>query len=173
MTDDARLLLLEASDSDSCLGMAQVDKSNNSFLILRQVCLSEKAVVVAYGCAFVDDTEAFQSSNVGCVDEGLTLGVRRVGRDSQHDILCCHFVLHVELVKLLEVEGKDLFDRENVRVPSLQNFEADFVICHRHNFVRHKLLLKLKLRVALSVQTKETCGEKDAILEISLDLRLD
>ena len=58
MADDARFLLLETSDRDSRLGVAQIDKSDYSFLILGKVCLSEEAVVVAYGCAFVDHTEA-------------------------------------------------------------------------------------------------------------------
>ena len=58
MADDARFLLFEACDRDSRLGMTQIDKSDDSFLILGQVCLSEEAVIVAYGCAFVDHTEA-------------------------------------------------------------------------------------------------------------------
>ena len=58
MADDARFLLFETSDCDSRLGVAQIDEGDDSFLILGQVCLSEEAVIVAYGRAFIDHAEA-------------------------------------------------------------------------------------------------------------------
>ena len=78
MADNASLLLLEASDRDSRLGVAKVNKRHNPLLLFREVILSEEAIVVANRSAFVDDTKALESSDVSRIDHGLTLCVRGV-----------------------------------------------------------------------------------------------
>ena len=172
MADNTGLLLLEASNRDRSLRVAQIHKRHNPLLLFRQVTLPEEAIVVADGRAFVDDAEALESGDVNCVDQSLALGVRGVGRDRHDDVLGCHFVLLVELVQLAQVEGQDLLYRENVRVAGLLNLKPNLVVGHRHNFMSRELLLNLKLSLALSVESKEACGEQDAVLEVALDLCL-
>ena len=78
MADNARLLLLEASDGDGGLRVTEVDEGDNSLLFLGQVCLSEETIVVADCSALADDTEALEASDIASIDKSLTLGVRGV-----------------------------------------------------------------------------------------------
>ena len=173
MADDAGFLLLEASNRHCRLRMTKVDESNNPLLLLRQVALPEEAVVVADGRALVDNSEALESGDFSGVDEGLPFRIRRVGGNGQHDVLSCDLVLHVEIVELLEVEGDDLLNRENVGVASLLNFKCNFIVLHGHHFMGDVPLLKLELRRALAVEAEEAGGEQDTVLEVTLDRCLD
>ena len=172
MADNTGLLLLEASNCDRRLRVAQIHKRHNPLLLFRQVILPEESVVVAYGRAFVDDAEALESGDVSGVNQRLSLGVRGVGRDGHDDVLGGHFVLLVELVQLAKVEGQDLLYGENVRVASLLNLKPNLVVGHRHNFMRREPLLNLKLSLALRVKSEEARREQDAVLEVALDLCL-
>ena len=56
VANDASLLLLETSNSDGGLGVTHVDKGDNSLIFFGQVILSEETIIVANGCALINDT---------------------------------------------------------------------------------------------------------------------
>lgn len=56
---------------------------------------------------------------------------------------------------------------------SLNNLKCNFVVLHVNNLVRGESFLKFDLGRALAVKAKETAGEEDRVLEVSLDLSLD
>lgn len=75
MADDTGLLLLEASDSDSCFRVTQVNEGHDSLLLFGQICLSKETVVVADGSTFVNNAKTLKTSDVGSINESLTLRV--------------------------------------------------------------------------------------------------
>ena len=99
MSDDASFLLLEASDSDGCLGVAHVDESDNSLISFVEVSLTEETIVVDDCCALIDNAKGFEASDLRGVDKSLTLCVGCVRGDSKDHILGSNLIPHVELVE--------------------------------------------------------------------------
>ena len=99
MSDSTSFLLLEASDSDSCLRVTHVDESDDSLISLGEVSLTEETIVVDNCCAFVDNAKGFQASDLCGVDKSLSLDVGSVRGDSKDHILGRDLISHVELVK--------------------------------------------------------------------------
>lgn len=98
MSDNAALLLLKAGNSDGCLGVSHINKSNDAFIFFLEITLAEEAVLVGDGRALINDTKTVQAGDFTSINECLSLNVGSVRGDCQDDVLGGHFVLYIKLV---------------------------------------------------------------------------
>ncbi len=78
MANDASLLLLEASNGHCSLGVAEIDKGDDSLLFFGQITLAEETIVVGDSGALIDHSEASEASDIASVHQSLSLCVRSI-----------------------------------------------------------------------------------------------
>jgi len=67
MADNLNLFGGELSNSHSCFGVAKIDKSNLSWLLLKEILLPEETIPEGNSSALINDTGAFEPSNSSSV----------------------------------------------------------------------------------------------------------
>lgn len=127
MSDNLNLIRSELSNSDGGLGATQVNESNISWLFLQEIFTLEESVFEGNGGTFVNHLRALESSNLGSVEESLSLnvgGIRGAGKDN---FVHVEAGSSVEFLQLNKIETENLLNTHFVVFSHLFNLERDFV----------------------------------------------
>ena len=153
--------------------MTQVNEGNNSRFHGVEVSFAEEAVVESDGGALINDSQAFETSDLSGVEEGLALNVGAVGGNGEDNVARCDVGLLEVPLEFGEVIANNLLNSEGVFGAHLGDFESEFQVIKRHNFVGHKALLLFNLFLAVGVEAHEAGGEQNGVLEVLFDLESD
>jgi len=173
VADHARRVLQEASNSDGGLGVTYVDECDDTLVLWVKVSLAEEAVLECECSGLINDTLALEAGNLGSVQQRLSLHIRAVGGNAQHDLLARDFTLLVVLSNLREVEGENLLDGELVFFVHGLDLEGELLVVEVGYVVCDESLLKFDLLGALLVEAQEAAWEHDRVLHVLTDLELD
>lgn len=163
----------EPGDSDGSLGAAKINKCHVSRLLSKEVLGLVESVLEGNGGTFVDDLRTPESSNLGGIEDSLSLDVGSVRGASEDDFTHVEASFSVELLQLNKVEADNLLDSHFVSLSHLGEGERDFVsLVVLDDFVENKFLFNGKLLRTRRIETKESSGVEDSVLEVSASLGL-
>jgi hypothetical protein len=125
--------------------MAKVNESDISMILVREICLSEEAIVECDGGALIKESNASETSYISCINDTLSLDVAKVRWHSEYDLFSGDAGILKECLCLLEVVCENLLWGDDLGLASDGNFEADLLVFQRNDLICSELLFNLKL----------------------------
>lgn len=173
VSNNLHLVRGEPSDSDGSLGATEINECHVSRLLSKEVLRLVESILESDGGTFVDDFGAPQSSNLGGIEDSLSLNVRSVRGASEDYFTHVMASFSVELLQLNKVEANNLLNSHFVSLSHLGEAERDFVsLVVLNDLVEDELLFNGKLLRTRRIETKESGWVEDSVLEVSASLRL-
>ena len=90
--------------------VSEIDKCDGSRGFLIEITLPEEPVVEANSCAFVNDSQTFESGNFCSIQHCLALNIGCIRWNAKNNILCENSIVFVEFPQTWEVETQNLLD---------------------------------------------------------------
>ena len=168
MNNNSCFALEEWSNSDSCLAMAKVYKSDKAWVLFRQVCLSEEAIIECNSSALVDESETFESCNFSSIEDTLSFNVAEIWWYWDNDVIWCYCWVFKEGLDLPEIVSENLLRCDYLILSTDWHLETNFLVLKWNEFVCNERFFLLKLLLAICVQANKASEELESILEILL-----